>query len=394
MLPTEELAAKLPVEKLLEICNAMDTAAIQDQVNAIRQITPKQAPAQGTASVEISQRQFDNITARMNALRSGATGVSVTGLNVDYQGVAIPIKLVSQAYAKQSGGSAGEENTALFGKLGFFLNGNMSFGDKSESSNELGFDFDTKGVTAGLDYRFTDQFVVGGALGYVSNETDFDASRGDMAVKGYTLALYSTYYHNQASYFDAIVSYGWNEFDASRQVSFLTFDEKASGDTEGTEISVSLGGGYDFNRNGFAFGPYGRINYVSADVDGYTENTSTGLELVYDDQSVDSMTTLLGGQLSYAISTSRGVFTPQLRFEWAHEFKDDSRFIKARFLYDPTETSFRLSTDDPDRDYFNLGAGVSATFGAGKSGYIYYEALLGQEDVKQHSLAMGFRLEF
>ncbi len=270
----------------------------------------------------------------------------------------------------------------------------MSFGDKSESSNELGFDFDTKGITAGLDYRFTDQFVVGGALGYVSNETDFDASRGDMAVKGYTLALYSTYYHNQASYFDAIVSYGWNEFDASRQVSFLTFDEKASGDTEGTEISVSLGGGYDFNRNGFAFGPYGRINYVSADVDGYTENTSTGLELVYDDQSVDSMTTLLGGQLSYAISTSRGVFTPQLRFEWAHEFKDDSRFIKARFLYDPTETSFRLSTDDPDRDYFNLGAGVSATFGAGKSGYIYYEALLGQEDVKQHSLAVGFRLEF
>ncbi len=119
VLPPTDIAAKLPAEKLLEICNALDVADIGTQVDAIRQITPKQAPAQGTSSVEISQRQFDNITARMNALRSGATGVSVTGLNVDYQGVAIPVKLVSQAYAKQSGGSAGEENTALFGRMGF-----------------------------------------------------------------------------------------------------------------------------------------------------------------------------------------------------------------------------------------------------------------------------------
>ncbi|MDJ0806009.1 MAG: autotransporter outer membrane beta-barrel domain-containing protein [Gammaproteobacteria bacterium] len=393
ILPPEEIAAKTPVEKLLEICSVVDSATIEDQVDAIRQITPKQAPAQGTSSVEVSQRQFDNITARMKALRSGATGISVSGLTLDYAGKALPINLLAAA-AMQSGGSAGEGNTALLGKLGFFINGNLSFGEKDGSSNELGFDLDTRGITAGLDYRFTDQFIVGGSIGYVGSDTEFDSSRGDMDVKGYTLAVYSTYYQGEASYLDAILSYGWNDFDSSRKVNFLGISEEASGDTDGTELSFSLGGGYDFNRNALSFGPYGRINYINADIDGYTEDSSTGLELVYDDQEVESLTTLLGGQLSYAISTSRGVFTPQLRLEWAHEFKDDSRFIKARFQHDPTNTSFRLTTDDPDRDYFNLGAGVSATFGAGKSGYIYFETMLGQEDVKQHSLAAGFRLEF
>lgn len=392
--PTEVVAAKLPSENLLDICNALDAASIQDQVTAIQQITPKQAPAQGTSSVEISQRQFENITARMEALRSGATGVNVSDLSIDFQGVRLPIKLMSQAYTKQSGGSAGDEGGSLFGKFGFFLNGNLSVGDKDGSSNELGFDFNSKGVTAGLDYRFTDQFVVGGAIGYVGNESDFDASRGAMDVEGYTLALYSTYYQSESIYLDGIISYGWNDFDSSRQIGFLSFNEEASGNTDGTEFSISLGGGYDFNRNAFSYGPFARINYINVDIDSYTEHSSTGLELVYEEQEVESLTTLIGGQLSYAISTSVGVFSPQLRLEWAHEFKNDSRYINARFLYDPTATNFRLSTDNPDRNYFNLGVGVSATFAAGKSGYIYYEALLGQEDVERHSLAAGLRIEF
>ena len=393
VLPPDEFAARTPTDNLLEICNALDSASIQDQVDAIRQITPKQAPAQGTTSVEVSRRQFDNITARMNALRSGHTGISISGLNIDYEGKALPINLLASS-ARHSGGSAGEENTALFGRLGFFINGNLSFGEKDGSSNELGFDIDTQGVTAGLDYRFTDQFIVGGSVGYVGSDTQFDSSRGDMDVQGYTLAIYSTYYWNAASYLDGIISYGWNDFDSSRKVSFLGFNEEASGDTDGTEISISLGGGYDFNFDALSLGPTGRVNYVNADIDGYSETSSTGLELIYQDQEVESLTTLIGGQLSYAISTSRGVFSPQLRLEWAHEYMNDSRYIKAHFKYDPTNTSFRLATDDPDRDYFNLGAGVSATFGTGKSGYLYYETVLDQRNVRQYTLAAGFRLEF
>ena len=387
------------VNNLREACLALENADDSTQVNAIRQLTPKQGPAQGTSSVETNKRQFDNITSRMAALRSGATGLSLAGLNLQYQELSLPGSLFTTPSDTPSGGSAGSEDTLLIGKLGIFINGSVSFGDKDSSANELGFDFDTKGLTVGVDYRFTDKLVAGGAIGYADSETDFDRNRGSMDVDGYTLSVYSTYYHDENSYLDAIGSVGWSDFTNRRAVDIGISGiptAEVKGDTEGQKYALSIGGGYDFYHKGLSFGPVARINYINANIDSYAESSATGFEFDYDSQDVESLTSILGGQLSYAISTSNGIFTPQLLFEWAHEFKDDSRFITARFLYDPSSAPlpFNLRTDGPDRDYFNLGAGLTATFAEGKSAFIYYETNLQREDINLDTISAGLRLTF
>lgn len=396
---SDDLAARddqLGEDNLRQACEALEVADVTTLTNAVRQLTPKQAPAQGTTSIEVYNRQFDNITSRMTALRSGATGISAAGLSMNYKGLSLPGSLFTDYTDTPSGGSAGSDNTLLIGKLGIFINGSVSFGDKDSSRDELGFDIDTKGLTAGADYRFTNKFVMGAAVGYVDNDTDFDGDRGDMDVDGYTLSVYSTYYHDENSYLDAIASVGWNDYDNSRAVAVGAGipDREVKGDTDSLEYALSIGGGYDFNHRGISFGPTARINYINTDIDSYTEDTSTGFELDYESQEVESLTTMLGGQLSYPISTSIGIFTPQFRFEWAHEFKDDNRFISARFLDDPTSTSFSLRTDHPDRNYFNLGTGLAATFAEGKSAFIYYETVVKQQDISQHSLSAGMRFTF
>jgi hypothetical protein len=85
---------------------------------------------------------------------------------------------------------------------------------------------------------------------------------------------------------------------------------------------------------------------------------------------------------------------PQLRFEWEHEFEDDSRFINARFVNDPTRSGFAIETDKADTDYFNLGIGLSAVFSQGRSGYLFYETRLNQDDVTLHMINGGLRIEF
>jgi outer membrane lipase/esterase len=240
---------------------------------------------------------------------------------------------------------------------------------------------------------------VGGAIGYADNETVFDRNRGSMDVDGYTLSVYSTYYHDENSYLDAIGSVGWSDFTNRRAFDSGTAsipEVEVKGDTKGQKYALSIGGGYDFYHKGLSFGPAARLNYINAGIDSYAESSSTGFEFDYDSQDVESLTSMLGGQLSYAISTSNGIFTPQLLFEWAHEYKDNSRFITARFLYDPSSTPlpFNLQTDDPDRDYFNLGVGLSATFAAGKSAFIYYETELQREEINLDTISAGFRLTF
>jgi len=380
---------------LEQYCSLLAQADTATQISAIQQATPMQVPAQGSSSIEVAMAQSANVYARIVALRGGARGFSVSGLNFQYQGLSIPASALSADLGRQSGGSAGEENGNLFGKWGVFVNGNISFGDKDASTNTLALDFKTKGLTAGADYRFTDELIAGGAIGFARSDTDFDASRGSIDMSGYSLSAYSTYYHSETTYFDAIASYGRNSFDNRRRLTaFGTVLSEASGSTDGNQFTLSLGGGYDFNRASMQLSSFARINYVNADIDGYSEDTLTGLELSYGDQNVESLATQFGGQVSYAISTSSGVFIPQARFEWVHEFKDDTRAINAQFLYDPSDTGFQFKTDNPDRNYFNLGLGVSATFAEGKSGFIFYEATLGQENVEQHSISAGVRIDF
>ncbi|MCF6281080.1 MAG: autotransporter outer membrane beta-barrel domain-containing protein [Candidatus Polarisedimenticolaceae bacterium] len=380
-------------QALLDACSAINAGTSSEQVSAIRELLPKQAPAQGTSSIEASTKQFDNVSSRMTALRSGVQGVSTLGLTLHYQGLTLPGTLFAPLVVNATETTHGGGN-ALFSRLGFFINGNISLGEKDASSSELAFDFNTKGLTVGVDYRFSDQFILGGALGYVRNDTDFQDSRGSMSVNGHTLSFYSTYYHSEAIYLDAIASIGLNRFDNSRKMSFSSFSGEASGDTTGTEYSLSVGGGYDYYKDAFSFGPYGRINYIQADIDSYTEESAVGLALNYEGQSVTSLNSQVGGRASYAISTSRGVFVPHVSFEWAHEFNNDSRHINATFVNDPTATTFKLSTDDPDRDYFKLGTGITSTLGGGKTAYLYYETLLGQDDVTQHTISAGGRFEF
>ena len=318
--------------------------------------------------------------------------------------------MLAQGLSSASASSAGANP---FGRLGLFVNGTFSFGDRDTTSREAGFDFDTYGVTGGVDYRFTDNLVFGLAFGYTRTEDEYASSRGNMDANAYTFSAFGTYYVGQL-YLDGIFSYSWNDFDSARNIVYTipstsrtgslvpgttTVNQTARSETDGTQFAFSLGTGYDFTAKGFTFGPYGRLNYLQANIDGFQEhiddaNAGFGLPLAIKGQDVESLTWVLGGQGSYAFSTGFGVLVPQMRFEWEHEFLNNQRRITAAFVSDPANTPILLDTDNSDRDYFNLGAGLSAVFQRGVSAFAYYETVLALSDVTAHRIAVGVRLAF
>ena len=166
------------------------------------------------------------------------------------------------------------------------------------------------------------------------------------------------------------------------------------------EYSFDFGTGYDFQWNAFAFVPQIKFNYTRAEIDSFLENSTdpsspdSGLMLNIDNQIVESLRTTVGAQTSYAISTVYGVFIPHLLLEWKHEFMDDSRRLTASFLNDPGQTRFAIRTDSPDRNFANVGLGLSATLRQGLSSFIYVETVLDRERISQHSVAGGLRFEF
>ena len=385
--------------------------------NGLQSMAPEEVSAQGTNIMETSNMQFSNITARLAALRGGATNVSLRPYALQLEQPDLPFTLVaSTAPVALSAAREPEETAAPFSKFGLFANGTYSFGDKDATLRESGFDFHTFWVTAGGDYRLNRNVILGVALGYQATDVDLDLDGGASDVNGYSISVYGTYLVTDRFYIDSIVSVGWQDYDIERSIRYsvpglnpdgsptgstTVVDQTARGDSDAVWYAFSVGAGYDFNVGSFTLGPFARLNYLKADIDGYreeTDNTAAGYGLLLDvgSQDVVSLATVLGGEATYALSTPWGVLLPQLRLEWEHEFENDSRTIYASFVEDPTPNSewqMQLQTDDPDRDFFRLGLGLSGTFRGGVSGFVQYETVFGLADVAAHNIALGVRVE-
>jgi len=387
-------------QDLLDTCNVVSDLSPSQAASAIEQLTPVQVTDQIELALTASNLQFRNVFNRLMLLRHGAKGVDVSGLTLRSNGKALPSTFLNSLLpGHDTGGGASSDNESPFDRFGVFANGNFSFGNKNRTSQELGLDFDSQGVTAGIDYRFTDNFVVGTAFGYNGTGSNFDQSRGSIDIDGYNFSLYSTYYVKDF-YLDGMLTGGWNTFDTRRQINFGTINQTGQGNTRGNEYSAILSAGYEFHHKNLTVGPYGRVSYQYIQIDSYQENSIApsspgfGSLLSIGRQSAQSTRTAVGGQLSYALSTKYGVFTPTARAEWLHEFNNGARLINARFINDPTNTSYSISSDNPDRNFFNLGAGLAATLAHGVSAFMFYEALVGNNNLTQHSFSAGIRSEF
>ncbi len=275
--------------------------------------------------------------------------------------------------------------------LGVFLNGQGGFGDRETTSREIGFEFYTAGVTLGADYRFTDQLIVGAAVGYISANGEFAAPGGDFTMRRVTLSVFGTYYLADKFYVDAIFTCGWDDYKTTRKVSGA--DLSARGDTDGTQLALSASGGYNFKIAGLSLGPYVRATYIDAFVDNFRERGADTFNIDVGSQKVKSFTTDLGGQAYYAISMPWGVLTPSISAEWEHEYEGGSRLLTGRAVIDPGLV-FSARTDDPDRDYFNLGVGLVATFKGGWAAFVHYETVVVRANIADHRFTAGIRLEF
>ena len=55
-------------------------------------------------------------------------------------------------------------------------------------------------------------------------------------------------------------------------------------------------------------------------------------------------------------------------------------------------SAFAILTDDPDRDYFNWSAGLSAQFPFGVAAFADYQAMAGLARTSMHDISLGLRM--
>ncbi|MFY2764382.1 autotransporter domain-containing protein [Arenimonas sp. MALMAid1274] len=374
-------------------------------VNAINQLMTDVALAQGNASMSAAQSQFQNLKTRIAALRSGTNGTDFGGLAFNTSAGPISLGMLAGALAPES--SATEVGTD-FSRWGFFAAGTIGRGEMDPGDINPAYDYDIDGITLGVDYRQSDKWIIGGSLGYTRQDTDLPDGRGGVETRGFSVSAYSTFYQQDSWYADGVLTWGRNNFEMLRRITYTvptagggtrTIDQEAGSDSDGDLLSTAFTVGRDFNRGALGIGPYARVLYTRLDFDSINEELlpglpGSGLGLRVEERSLSSLASVLGTKFTYTHSTDWGVLMPHLQLEWEHEFRDDPQAIEARFLNDPTGSAMLVRGDPLDTDYFRLGLGLSMVLSRGRSGFLYYEHLLGRDGMSQYSLALGLRLEF
>src|SRR4028119_816927 len=257
--------------------------------------SPQAVVPQGDIALNVARRQVQNINARLLSLRS-----------------------VRENPSEQ--------------RVGAFVNGNVNFGDKDSNTNEPGFGSTTIGTTADIDYRVTDNLALGVAVGYVSNNTDLKNNLGNVDIDGYNVSVYSNFVQDNF-YTDAVVSYGWNNYEIRRKIAFD--NRTATANPDGNQLSVDVNSGYNIKSGNFSVGPTVGVRYDRVNIDRYTEEGAGSLNMAVEDQKAESVVLSLGAQASVSISTGTGEVIPYVRASYEHEFANDRREIETELVSQP-----------------------------------------------------------
>jgi outer membrane lipase/esterase len=361
-------------------CNALVGAGSPG--NVLTQVTTEQTAAQNTQSMEMNNNQLTSLSNRISAIRSGRqTGrINIAGLMFDNNGNPISTTQLAKLNDTFNKAAAGDDS---FDRLGVFVNGDIGFGNRRTTTNEAGYNLNTHGVTAGVDYRFTDSFLLGTAFGYNNANSGYYNNLGKMEADSYTGAVYGSFYTEGGFFVDGIFSGSQVNYASNRHIQYVL----------PTETIVTNASGNNFNFGGLTVTPKIRVDYTNSQVDALNEQGGQGWALHVNQQQFESLQTAPGLQLAYAISLPWAVIMPMARAEYIHEFKNNSRNINAFFSQDPTQTRFNILTDKPDRDFIIASAGMSAQFAHGISAFFNYDTVQAQSFVTNHNFTGGVRME-
>lgn len=373
-------------------CTEINALNEDQQRQALEAIAPDEVAAQGIQSIEITHIQLSNLRTRLAALRSGVRGFAFNGLEFSIQEDRVPVGALLDG-SMRTGGAAGDDILGEPNRWGGFINGRLNFGKKDSTTRETGFDFDKSVLTLGADYRIHDRLFIGGAIGLSSLDAEFVGGRGDLTSDAASLAFYGSYYNNRNYFADWVVGFGSNTYDTTRNIKYSGFSDQVVGEAQGDQYSISVNAGMDQQQGNLLLSPYARIDYVNVNIDGYRELGDTGLELTIGAQTVDSLAIALGSRLARSYSHNWGVLTPSIDLTLEREFLDNARQITARFVNDD-RGEITITTDDPDRVYFNLGLGLAAQFTSNRAGFFRYDTALGQDHVSDNTIEAGFRMAF
>ncbi|GIW82532.1 MAG: hypothetical protein KatS3mg105_4339 [Gemmatales bacterium] len=247
--------------------------------------------------------------------------------------------------------------------------------DAQGDGNAHGITYEIDGLVFGFERWFTNNLLVGLAVGYSNFVLNANAFTDRANVNSYNLAVYGRQYLGNG-WITGIGSYSYDDYNTRRQIAFGTINRTAHSQAFGHEGSTFWEAGYSFNLPRVSIQPIAGMQYIHVWRSDFAESGADSINLLVAPADVDSLRSLLGGRIIYPIQTQSGLqVVPEFRGFWMHEYLNDNRLVNAQFagiLNNPIATrGINLG-----EDFAMLGLGLSAQVTRRISFGVHYDAYL------------------
>ncbi len=399
------------------IFNYLDARSLSKLPGDLDKISPEELTSIFTLGVALANVQSLNIQRRTDDIRSGSSGFNAANLALNGDGPSYSGGFGIGTGVAGPDGDDGKEVketqpvAPAEDRWGAFLSGTGEWVSVGNTDNARGYDLESGGFTLGVDYKVTPNFAIGLAAGYTGTTADL-TDHGRIYVNGGKIGLYGTFFQNEQAaaptmskdsskeapvpqpsvakgfYADVAVFGGYNSYDTRRSA----LQGEARGDTDGGELNVLFGTGYDFKAGGLTFGPTATFNYTYVGLNSFTEHGSLAPLNVHGGKG-ESLRTAVGFKASYDWKVGGIVIKPELRAAWQHEYGDAAYALDANFA-NGASNSFLVDGPKLGRDSALLGAGFAIQCSERSSTYFYYDGELGRKNYEANNVTGGFRMAF
>jgi len=368
---------------LFAFLNSQPLANLPHDLNLI---APAQISSMNATTVSLGKVQAANVGQRLNYIKAGGpSGFSSSGFGITGGAASF-----DEGFAGVSG-PEGKAAPPVFAptpenRWGVFVTGTGEFTNVDSTPNAAGYNVDTGGITLGIDYRLTQNFVIGLDGGYAHTNVSLDGG-GNIDINAGTIGLYATVFGG-GFYLDTAVSGGPSGYNTER----TGLQGNASGSTNGGNIDFLVSGGYDWKRGNLSIGPTATFQFAYVGLNGFTETGSLA-PLKFPDQNYESERTIFGAKASYIWKIGRVTLIPQVSAGWVHEYGSVAYAVVANFA-NGAGNSFTVNGPQIGRDGVLLTAGMSMLWTDRISTYIYYNGELARTNYNSNTVTGGVRISF
>jgi outer membrane autotransporter protein len=200
---------------------------------------------------------------------------------------------------------------------------------------------------------------VGLAISLGNSDISFnqDLSGNTASIFNAQVAAYGTWFQN-GFFLDGLLGGGFNQYSIHDNVSLLASSRDAN--FNGTQVTVKLGGGYDWHLpGGLVLTPGLSFQDQHYNLNGYTTNGGLGpLNLTVSSKALDLVQSRIGARIAYTDLPVNGYsLTPEAHAYYIHNYGSNAVTTSAAFT--GGGPAFSTSSAPRDKDEYNIGLGLT-----------------------------------